>query len=407
MANLGDFFELVFAAKVYQRLNPENCSINIRKGNVIETYNKNILDGEKIKEFLLEKIKNKKIVGKQMWLVLHSKEIKYNNEEIINDTLKSTLLIRSNITNLNNFITLYENPKKIEKDHIDDLLKNLKEIPSENKTKRVKYAIDTGIIFKQDEKWQYDLTKSTDPDIRKSRSIKSILKNIEYVNIQNKINDRKKNFNKILSYNIEVVPEIKSIIRLRNKYLADKIKQNLSFNIHMMGEIREEGKKTQGKTDIKIDFIVNYTENNIKKENIHIFRISLKYDSDRIHTANPRTLQILNEMLSVQELSDEINKENLKRLITNFIFDNITTNDSQSLIKFTGKNTLYLNKNKLINVLNKLDYNKFKKHIIDSNNFIILYDEIKFLKISKNMSSKKTSYNIETLDYFKKILELK
>lgn len=407
MANLGDFFELVFAAKVYQRLNPENCSINIRKGNVIETYNKNILDGEKIKEFLLEKIKNKKIVGKQMWLVLHSKEIKYNNEEIINDTLKSTLLIRSNITNLNNFITLYENPKKIEKDHIDDLLKNLKEIPSENKTKRVKYAIDTGIIFKQDEKWQYDLTKSTDPDIRKSRSIKSILKNIEYVNIQNKINDRKKNFNKILSYNIEVVPEIKSIIRLRNKYLADKIKQNLSFNIHMMGEIREEGKKTQGKTDIKIDFIVNYTENNIKKENIHIFRISLKYDSDRIHTANSRTLQILNEMLSVQELSDEINKENLKRLITNFIFDNITTNDSQSLIKFTGKNTLYLNKNKLINVLNKLDYNKFKKHIIDSNNFIILYDEIKFLKISKNMSSKKTSYNIETLDYFKKILELK
>lgn len=392
MANLGDFFELVFAAKVYQRLNPENYSnLKIVNKTINENFEKKCLSNAYIKQFLFDLNNEKKIVGKQMYVKLESDEKTYINKNI-EDTIKCSLHIRSYILNVRQFSFFYLSPKKITEEHIHDTFENLKNNPQK---------ITKGVAAVKDKLDKIDLTKQ--PDKKTVTMIKKIVKKAENINIRDKISRRSRNFNRILDYDIEIVPEIKHILKLRNRYLADEKKQDLSFEVYMTGESREEGKVAQGKTDIKINFIVTYTENNVEKTKNYTYGISLKYDSDRLQTASQNTIDNLNQLLYIDAIADATNKsDNLKKLICNLIYDNIDKKNPQSLIKFTGTKTLYLRKDKLMKVLEKLEYSNFKKYTNNNENFIIKYGNSGFLRIRKGTDN----YTIETLDYFDTILDL-
>lgn len=396
MANLGDFFELVFAAKVYQRLNPENIKNNklkILKTVVQEDFPKEVLSD--IKNFL---IKNKDIIKNKKSLI--SDEITYINSKGVKDTIQTLMNFQSKISDVEYFIRGYEDP---------EIIKNIISINIIMDYIKNKKFYDTLSPFYKDNRDILDkLSKEYLEIPDKKDSFEKLIKNQQFLIIKKELEAEEtfKNIfskrkielpnriNKILNFDVDAIPEVKELIKKRNSFLLNDVQELLFFQIIMVGETKIKG--IQGKTDIEIILRVYYREKGLSKSKDFKFFVSLKFDSPKIETASIKKYERLNEYFDVQNYFKTSDIKKFKDDIIKLIFDNINQKRNDSLIKLTtaSKNNIKrLDKKDLIKFLNELNPILLKK--IKQNKILkILYDNKVLISLTERENDGKIEYQV-------------
>lgn len=396
MANLGDFFELVFAAKVYQRLNPENIKNNklkILKTVVQEDFPKEVLSD--IKNFL---IKNKDIIKNKKSLI--SDEITYINSKGVKDTIQTLMNFQSKISDVEYFIRGYEDPEIIKNiisiNIIMDYIKNKKfyDILSPF------YKDNIDILDKLSKEYlEIPDKKDSFEKLIKNQQFLIIKKELEAEETFKNIFSKRKielpnRINKILNFDVDAIPEVKELIKKRNSFLLNDVQELLFFQIIMVGETKIKG--IQGKTDIEIILRVYYREKGLSKSKDFKFFVSLKFDSPKIETASIKKYERLNEYFDVQNYFKSSDIKKFKDDIIKLIFDNINQKRNDSLIKLTtaSKNNIKrLDKKDLIKFLNELNPILLKK--IKQNKILkILYDNKVLISLTERENDGKIEYQV-------------
>lgn len=396
MANLGDFFELVFAAKVYQRLNPENIKNNklkILKTVVQEDFPKEVLSD--IKNFL---IKNKDIIKNKKSLI--SDEITYINSKGVKDTIQTLMNFQSKISDVEYFIRAYEDPEIIKNiisiNIIMDYIKNKKfyDILSPF------YKDNIDILDKLSKEYlEIPDKKDSFEKLIKNQQFLIIKKELEAEETFKNIFSKRKielpnRINKILNFDVDAIPEVKELIKKRNSFLLNDVQELLFFQIIMVGETKIKG--IQGKTDIEIILRVYYREKGLSKSKDFKFFVSLKFDSPKIETASIKKYERLNEYFDVQNYFKSSDIKKFKDDIIKLIFDNINQKRNDSLIKLTtaSKNNIkHLDKKDLIKFLNELNPILLKK-IKQDKILKILYDNKVLISLSERKNDGKIEYQV-------------
>lgn len=378
MANLGDFFELVFAAKVYQRFNPENYSnLKIVNKNINENFNNESLSVTNTVLFLRN---NKNLINNNK--IKSSSKIYFN--ENYQDIVRCSLYFNSNIDDVQQFIKNYTVKTNIQKDILNTII---------DKLQREHKNIPT--YFLQLKK-QYNNIEQLTNIIEKTKGFK------EYV--ENHSKQRIKKIYNILNFDVMDVKEINELLKIRNIFILNEKQENLNFVIVMEGKTRIDGK--QAKTDIKIELAVDWIENNKKNNKIFTRLISLKYDVPKIETASLKTFETIQQYFNSENILIKEKGKELKQSIINFIFDDLEKT-SESLVKLnqTSKNNLKrLSKLKLKLILNELDENKFKRTYTKDNLgkislLTITYNNENFLIFRKRENKNKLEYEVYLGNY--------
>lgn len=396
MANLGDFFELVFAAKVYQRLNPENIKNNklkILKTVVQEDFPKEVLSD--IKNFL---IKNKDIIKNKKSLI--SDEITYINSKGVKDTIQTLMNFQSKISDVEYFIRGYEDPEIIKNiisiNIIMDYIKNkkfydiLSPFYKDNRDILDKLSKEYLEIPDKKDSFEKLIKNQQFLIIKKELEAEETFKNIfskRKIELPNRIN-------KILNFDVDAIPEVKELIKKRNSFLLNDVQELLFFQIIMVGETKIKG--IQGKTDIEIILRVYYREKGLSKSKDFKFFVSLKFDSPKIETASIKKYERLNEYFDVQNYFKTSDIKKFKDDIIKLIFDNINQKRNDSLIKLTtaSKNNIKrLDKKDLIKFLNELNPILLKK-IKQDKILKILYDNEVLISLSERKNDGKIEYQV-------------
>lgn len=422
MANLGDFLELVFVAKVYQRFNPENYNkIEIQNKIVSEDFTETVLGSDNIKSFLIEKFSNN-----QGTLISQTKEYKNYN---ITDTLCCELQYQSNIKNFKNFVATYTDDDLAKNSILEDYV--IKVLDNGRVPQKIKKASDKGLLKKNfdDLRKKLEDKKTTISEFIKkdttefSKFVNKIQSTgrrntnrfdiISQQNVKRLVKNRKQELNNILKIDINKIPEIIVLIKQRNKYLTDSESQNLKFIIKMVGSSKKEEKTFQGKTDIKLTLLVKYTNKaGQDQQKQHVYNISLKYASKKIETttqikidAISRVLEEFNKVENITENERVTNQDHFKKQICDFLFDSMDLKINDSIITFDEKsNFKRFTKNELLKKLDEFQKQGFKgftkKIVKEDEDIIILYNSTNFIRFKKQKKDGKISWNVYLDKFF-------